>query len=77
MKTINIHKEKFLFALEQLPDKNVKELLDFAEFLLSREHIKKSKLKIDPKKDPIFGIIGLANEEPFASEIDDELYGDR
>jgi hypothetical protein len=30
-------------------------------------------LKIYPKKYPIFGIIGLANEEPFASEIDDEL----
>jgi len=39
--------------------------------------IRKSKLKIDLKKDPIFGIIGSANEEPFASEIDDELYGDR
>ena len=77
MKTINIHKETFLFALEQLPDKNVKELLDYTEFLLSREHIKKSKLKIDPKKDPIFGIIGLANEDPFASEIDDDLYSDR
>ena len=77
MKTINIHKETFLFALEKLPDENVKELLDFTEFLLSKTHINKSKLKIDPKKDPIFGLIGLANEDPFASEIDDELYGDR
>jgi hypothetical protein len=76
MKIINIHKETLLFALEKLPDESVKELLDFTEFLLSRTHIKKSKLKLDPKKDPIFGIIGLANEDPFASEIDDELYGD-
>jgi len=53
------------------------ELLDFTEFLLSREHIKKSKLKSDPKKDPIFGIIGLANEKPYASDINDELYGNR
>ena len=77
MTTMNINKETFFIALEQLPDENVKELFDFTEFLLSRKHIKKSKLIIDPKKDPIFGIIGLANEEPFASEIDDELYGDR
>jgi hypothetical protein len=77
MTTMNINKETFFIALEQLPDENVKELFDFTEFLLSRKHIKKSKLIIDPKKDPILGIIGLANEEPFASEIDDELYGDR
>jgi len=74
---MNIHKETFIYALEQLPDKYVEELLDFTEFLLSKTHTKKSKLKIDPKKDPIFGIIGLANEDSFASEIDDELYGDR
>ena len=59
---MNIHKETFIYALEQLPDKYVEELLDFTEFLLSKTHTKKSKLKIDPKKDPIFGIIGLANE---------------
>ncbi len=71
-----LDKETFLFALEQLPDENVKELLDFTEFLLLRKQIKKSKLIIDPEKDPILDLIGLADEEPFASEIDEELYGD-
>jgi len=45
--------------------------------LIQYENNKQSKLKIDQKKNPIFGIIGFANEEPFASEIDYELYGDR
>ncbi len=76
MTTKMLDKETFLFALEQLPDENVKELLDFTEFLLLRKQIKKSKLIIDPEKDPILDLIGLADEEPFASEIDEELYGD-
>jgi hypothetical protein len=76
MTTRTLDKEIFLNALEKLPDENVKELLDFTEFLLLRQQIKKSKLRIDPDKDPILGLIGLANEEPFADKIDEELYGD-
>jgi hypothetical protein len=76
MTTSTLDKEIFLNALEKLPDENVKELLDFTEFLLLRQQIKKSKLRIDPDKDPILGLIGLANEEPFADKIDEELYGD-
>jgi hypothetical protein len=30
---------------------------------------------IDPKKDPILQAIGIADVDPFANEIDQELYG--
>ena len=30
----------------------------------------------DPKNDPIFDVIGIAEVEPFAHEIDRELHGD-
>ncbi|MDO8725185.1 MAG: DUF2281 domain-containing protein [Candidatus Methanoperedens sp.] len=76
MTTNVLDREIFLVALEKLPDENIKELLDFTEFLLLKEQSKKSKLLIDPKKDPILKLIGLANEEPFADKIDEDLYGE-
>ncbi|MBU3967279.1 MAG: DUF2281 domain-containing protein [Euryarchaeota archaeon] len=76
MTTNVLDREIFLVALEKLPDENIKELLDFTEFLLLKEQSKKSKLLIDPNKDPILKLIGLANEEPFADKIDDDLYSE-
>ena len=70
-----LYNETFLSALNELPKEKVEELLDFTEFLLVKERTKKSKLKLDPNKDPIFELIGLADEEPFADKIDQELYG--
>jgi hypothetical protein len=76
MTTNVLDREIFLVALEKLPDENIKELIDFTEFLLLKEHTKKSKLFIDPNKDPILKLIGLVNEEPFADKIDEDLYGE-
>ena len=70
-----LYNETFLSALNELPKEKVEELLDFTEFLLVKERTKKLKLKLDPNKDPIFELIGLADEEPFADKIDQELYG--
>ncbi len=67
--------ETFLSALKKLPREKVDELIDFTEFLLVKERTKRSEFKLDPKKDPIFKLIGLADEEPFANKIDQELYG--
>ena len=67
--------ETFLSALNELSKEKVEELLDFTEFLLVKKRTKKLKLKLDPNKDPIFELIGLADEEPFAYKIDQELYG--
>ncbi len=70
-------KEKVLVALEELPEEKVKELLDFTESLLLREKAKKLQSTLDPDENPILGLIGLANEAPFADKIDDDLYGDQ
>jgi len=40
-----------------------------------RKKTKKLKSALDPSKDPILKLIGLANVEPFADKIDEELYG--
>jgi hypothetical protein len=74
--TSALTKERFFVALEELPGERVEELLYFIEFLLKRERVKKSKLTLNPEKDPILRLIGLADEAPFADNIDEELYGD-
>jgi hypothetical protein len=75
--TKTLAKEKVLAALEELPEEKVKELLDFIESLLLKEKAKKSEPILDPDKDPILKLIGLADVEPFADKIDDALYGKR
>ena len=66
-------KERFLSALEDLPDEKVEELLDFTESLLLKEQTRKSSSKLDG--DPILKIIGMLDEVPFAEDIDNDLYG--
>ena len=50
--TSTLTKETFFAALEKLPKEKVEELLYFTEFLLKRERIKKSKLTLNPERDP-------------------------
>ena len=73
--TSTLTKKRFFAAIEELPEEKAEELLDFTEFLLLRS--KKSKLMLDWKEDPILKLIGLADEEPFADKIDEELYSDQ
>ncbi|MBU2461968.1 DUF2281 domain-containing protein, partial [bacterium] len=73
--TSTLTKKRFFAAIEELPEEKAEELLDFTEFLLLRS--KKSKLMLDWKEDPILRLIGLADEEPFADKIDEELYSDQ
>ena len=68
-------KKAIIDALDELPDEKVEELFDFTEFILSKTRIKRLDLSLDPDKDPILRLIGLADEEPFADKIDDDLYG--
>ena len=75
--TSTLTKKRFFAAIEELPEEKAEELLDFTEFLLLRTRSKKSKLMLDWKEDPILKLIGLADEEPFADKIDEELYGDQ
>jgi hypothetical protein len=75
---ILMKKQQLLKNLERLPESDVQEILDFADFIVSRRsRMKKipSKKKLAPEKDPILKLMGIADVEPFADKIDRELYG--
>jgi hypothetical protein len=67
-------KDSLLTVIENLPYEKVKELLDFAEFLLTKK-TEVSEMNLDPNKDPILEFIGLDDVESFSDKIDEELYG--
>jgi len=72
------NKQQLLKNLERLSESDVQEILDFADFIVSRRsRMKKipSKKKLVPEKDPILKLMGIADVEPFADKIDKELYG--
>jgi hypothetical protein len=72
-------KERLLKWIEKLPEADIQEVLDFVEFLQTKRHKIKSipeKAQLNPEKDPILKIIGIADVEPFADKIDQELYGE-
>ena len=73
-----ILKDRVVENLGKLSKSEIQNVLKFSEFLLF-EGDKKKKVRpssLDPKNDPILQIIGIADVEPFATEIDQELYGD-
>jgi hypothetical protein len=67
-------KDSLLTVIENLPYEKVKELLDFAEFLLTKK-TEVSEMNLDPNKDPILEFIGLGDVKSFSDNIDEELYG--
>ena len=73
----SILKDRLIKNLGRLSKSDVQNVLKFSEFLLfkgdKKERVRSTAL--DPKKDPILKIIGIADVEPFASKIDQELYG--
>ena len=71
-------KDRVVETLGKLSKIEIQNVLKFSEFLLFEGH-KKGNIasrSLDPKKDPILRVIGIAEVEPFADEIDQELYGD-
>jgi hypothetical protein len=71
-------KQKLLEDVDRLPEEKLAEVLDFVGYLLTKT--KKEKLEehiqLDPAKDPLLKVIGIADVEPFGHEIDKELYGE-
>ena len=60
-------KQKLLERITDLPEGRLQEVLDFIDFLRTREH---------QDEDPILQIVGSLSGEPFsAEEIEQELYG--
>ena len=78
-------KEKIIKDIDRLPESSLKEIMDFVNFLLSKNDDKKKNKtkdkirnhkKLDPSKDPLLKFIGSIDVEPFAHNIDNELYGE-
>lgn len=76
--TIKSLKERLINNIEQLPETDIHEALDFIEFLLkkkSKERISPKVREVDLTKDPILRLMGIADLEPFSNDIEQELYG--
>ncbi len=71
-------KKRLLNRLKSLSEIDIREVLDFVEFLQIKRH-KTAPLsenaQLDPEKDPILKLMGIADVESFADMIDQELYG--
>ncbi len=71
-------KNQLLDNLERLSGDDIQEILDFVEFLLIKRNKEKKvsqSIGLDPDKDPILKLMGIADVDPFANNIDQELYG--
>lgn len=71
-------KERLIKELEKLPEDRLQEVLDFVEYLRTKggkRPAHKSPDELDPSKDPILKLMGIADVEPFSQNIDEELYG--
>lgn len=69
-------KEKLIKEVEKLPEDCLQEVLNFVGYILAKEGEKptpKSLGELDPKKDPILKLMGIADVEPFSQNIDQEL----
>ena len=73
----SILKDQLIKNLGRLGKSDIQKVLNFSEFLLFKgaKQERACSTVLDPKKDPILEIIGIADVEPFASNIDQELYG--
>jgi len=71
-------KERLIKEIEKLPGDRLQEVLDFVGHILTKEGRRpapKSPEELDPQKDPILKLMGIADVEPFSQNIDEQLYG--
>ncbi len=76
---MTVAKKKLQHEIEELSPESLLELKQFVQYLKFKEK-KQAKeasppARFEPEQDPIFQIIGMAEAEPFADEIDEILYG--
>jgi len=72
-------KQKLITRVDRLPEEDLREVIDFAGYLLARRVARpapESGAALDLKLDPILEIVGSADVEPFAQQVDDLLYGE-
>ena len=77
----NALKRRLVAEIENLSEDHLPEVLDFVGKLKAKKRaqklLPKPKRKLDPAKNPLRGLIGMADVEPFAHKIDEELYGQK
>ena len=74
--TSSVLKERLMKEAEKLPEEKLQEVLDFVDFLLSKEQqAQKREKKLDPTKDPLLKFIAGVSHGSLAKDIDNELYG--
>jgi hypothetical protein len=76
MQGIAKSKERLLKNLNRVSEAEIQEISDFVEFVLEKRLKNKTKkITLNPREDPIFKLIGIADVESFSGTIDQELYG--
>lgn len=74
-------KRKLVAEIENLPEDSLPQVFGFVEKLKAKRNTRKlplkPKKKLDPAKNPLRSFIGIADVEPFAHKIDEELYGEK
>jgi len=70
-------KHKLLKELERLPEDRLREVLDFVDYLLTKEQkvSLEAETTLNLEKDPILRFIGGVAHGALAKDIDKELYG--
>jgi hypothetical protein len=69
-------KERLLKNLDRVSEAEIQEISDFVEFVLKKRLKNKTKkITLNPREDPIFKLIGIADVDSFSGTIDRELYG--
>jgi hypothetical protein len=73
----NALKRKLDEHISRLSEDRLHEVLDFVGYLLQKKEGKQTKSSESPppEHDPILDLIGMVDVEPFAHNIDEELYG--
>ena len=78
----NINNDKLIAILEFLKKRNIKTKFVPNLYRVFIRHMQINKVgeipivsEVDLAKDPILKLMGIADLEPFSSDIDQELYG--
>lgn len=71
-------KKKLLVEIADLPDDKLQEVIEFVGYLKAEADEAKSgkEPKLDPKKNPLWKLIGMVAHGALAQDIDRDLYGE-
>ncbi len=71
-------RQTLIAEAEKLPENYLQEVLDFVRFLMFKATYQTPERQelLDSRQNPLLELIGIADVEPFADSIDQELYGE-